>query len=281
MSRILPSAERSDLPPLSPDSSWRERIHFWFEDVDSTAGRAVDLVVVFLILLVSTIFVVKTYPLDEGLRHLLDKIELGVVIIFMAEYVLRIWSAPHRVRQIFRPYSLVDLIAIVPVFFSGQSYQILRVFRALRVLRLARFLEGRHFFYRRLTTSHVVIIRILYIITAIVFVASGLIFYAEQGVPNSRINTFSDAVYFSIVTMSTVGFGDITPASDFSRVITVLMIVSALVFIPWQFRNLLAAFMQPAAQVGVRCPRCFAERHSEDAIFCRCCGGRLKPEDEA
>ena len=73
-----------------------------------------------------------------------------ILLIFIAEYILRIWSAPNRMKEVLRIYSVMDLIAILPIFFSIDTYQVLRIFRALRVLRLIRFLEGSHFFYKKI-----------------------------------------------------------------------------------------------------------------------------------
>jgi voltage-gated potassium channel len=257
---------------------WRSKIHFWFEDIDTPMGRAVDIVVVALVFLVSLLFVVKTYPISLGLRGFLDGLENLIVGVFVVEYVLRMWSAPSRLRQFFSVYQLIDLIAILPVFFLGQGYQILRVFRALRFLRLVRFISGRHFFFRKFRPIDVIFIRIIYIVLSIIFVSAGMIFYAESGLPGSNINTFFDAVYFSIVTLTTVGFGDITPVSTYGRFITILIIVSGIVFIPWQIRDLLQYIVSPAVVEGkteVTCKSCGAVGHAGDAKFCRVCGKKL------
>ena len=98
------------------------------------------------------------------------------------------WSAPSKVKQFFNIYSLIDLIAIVPIFFVGESYQILRVFRVLRFLRLTRFLRGKHFFFQKLNLTHIIVIRIAYIVLSIIFVSSGMIFYAEHNLPASHVD---------------------------------------------------------------------------------------------
>ncbi len=106
-----------------------------------------------------------------------------------------------------------------------------------------------------------------------------MIFYAESELPGSTINTFFDAVYFSIVTLTTVGFGDITPVSTYGRFITILIIVSGIIFIPWQIRNFLQLLVSTPPSSSARqemvCKSCGARGHEADARHCRICGKKL------
>ena len=259
----------------------KSTIHFWFEDIETLPGKTVDIVIVALIFCVSIIFVVKTYKISSSVRIVLDQIEHVIIVIFIFEYILRIWSAPNRLRQILRIYSIVDLIAIIPFFFTAGSYQVFRIFRALRILRLIRFLEGRHFFFKRFNRTHVIIIRIIFIIFAIIFVSSGMIFYAEHNHPDTRITTFSDAVYFSIITLTTVGYGDITPVTGYGRFLTILIVISGIVFIPWEIKELIKQFMIPGEKMVVICKNCGLEHHDIDAQFCKKCGTAINPNLQA
>ena len=254
----------------------RSRIHFYFDDIQSLGGRLVDLVVVSLIFLVSVIFVIKTFSIPDPLRQQLDHVENFIVGLFVLEYLLRIWASPNRLREIFQLYSLVDLIAIIPLFFAGESYQVLRVFRALRVLRLLRYLRGQYFFSWKLRYTHIIIIRIIFIIFAIIFVSSGMIFYAEHNLPGTGIHNFGDAVYFSTVTLTTVGFGDITPVSGYGRLITLMIIFSGIIFIPWEIKELIQQFSATDNKpIIVPCTQCGLETHEVDALYCRHCGTAL------
>lgn len=253
----------------------REKINFWFEDIVTPMGRAVDIAVVGLVFVFSAIFVIRTYPIPETASRVLHAIEYIIAGIFVLEYVLRIWSSPQRIRQVFKLYSIIDLLAIIPVFFAQESFQLLRVFRALRFLRLIRFLRREHFFFRRLTPMHIIVLRIVYIICSIIFVSSGMIFYAEHNLPDTQIQTFFDAFYFSIVTLSTVGFGDVTPASSYGRFITILIILSGIVFIPWQIRDLIQQLFTHAWKMDLTCQSCGMKFHDHDARHCKGCGSGL------
>ena len=124
-------------------SNWKSKINYCFDDVESIRGKTVDLIIVMLVFVVSVIMVLKTYSFSPRTLAVLDNIENSILAVFVIEYVLRIWSAPNRLKRFLEIYSIVDLIAIIPFFFAANTYQVLRVFRALRILRLARFLQGR------------------------------------------------------------------------------------------------------------------------------------------
>ncbi len=256
-------------------SAIKEKIHFWFEDMETPAGRALDIFIVILIFILSVIFVIKTYRLSPEFLYWLNRSEDLIIMIFILEYILRIWSAPGRIREMLKIYSIVDLIAILPIFFAIDSYQVLRIFRALRVLRLIRFLKGSHFFYKKFSQTHIIIIRISFIIFAIIFVSSGLIFYAESRNPGSDIKTFTDAVYFSIITLTTVGYGDFTPKTGYGRFITVLIVLSGIIFIPYQVKELIQQFIKSDEKRMIKCTGCGLEYHDQDAVFCKRCGRKL------
>jgi voltage-gated potassium channel len=253
----------------------KNKIYFLFDDIKTPAGRAMDIILVILIFIVSSIFVIKTYKLPAELLYWLNRIENSIIVIFIVEYILRIWSAPNKIREMLKIYSIVDLVAIIPFFFAIDTYQVLRIFRALRVLRLIRFLEKSQFFYRKFSPTRLIVIRIIFIIFAIIFVSSGLIFYAESSNPGSDIKTFTDAVYFSIITLTTVGYGDFTPKTGFGRFITILIVFSGIIFIPFQVKELIKQFLVGDEKQVLICGGCGHKYHDSDAGFCKKCGGRL------
>lgn len=258
----------------------REKLHFLFEDVDTVAGRTIDVLIIFLIFIVSIIFVLKTYDFPPQILHILDYIENIIVAIFIIEYITRLWAAPKRIKEALKLYTLVDLIAIIPFFFANDSYQVLRIFRALRVLRLTRFIREKQSLLNRFTRTQLIILRIIFIIFSIIFVSAGMIFYAESGKAGSQINSFFDAVYFSIITLSTVGYGDITPVTSYGRFITVLMVSSGIIFIPWEIRQLLRQFKISDDKVPNPCITCHLEYHDDDSLYCKRCGTRLNKYDQ-
>ena len=238
-------------------------------------GKTFDFVVIVLIFLVCTTFVLKTYDLPERVARTVNWAETVITVIFIIEYLLRLWVAHNKLKHFFHIYSLIDLAAIIPLFFAQQHFQVIRVFRALRIMRLTRFLDKRHFFFGSIKPIHLIIFRIIYIMVSIVFVSAGLIFYAEHEINPEKFSTFFDGVYFSVVTLTTVGFGDITPVSNYGRIITMLIIISGIVFIPWQVRNLIAHFITSLNKVPLECKACGLNEHERDATYCKRCGSKI------
>ena len=256
-------------------SKIKQRINFYFEDLTTPMGKTFDLVVIALILMACITFVVQTYEIPEGVRKTVNLLETGIIGIFIIEYLLRLWVTEKKLKHFFNIYSLIDLAAIIPIFFAQQPFQVIRVFRVIRIMRLMRFLEHRHFFFGSIQSVHLIIFRVIFIMVAIVFVSAGLIFYAEHEINPENFRTFFDAIYFSVVTLTTVGFGDITPVSDYGRTITLLIIISGIVFIPWQVRNLIAHFIASVNKIALACNRCGLEYHERDATHCKRCGERI------
>jgi len=144
-------------------SKIKQRINFYFEDLTTPMGKTFDLVVIALILLACITFVVQTYELPEEVRKAVNLLETGIIGIFIIEYLLRFWVAEKKLKHFFSIYSLIDLAAIIPIFFAQQPFQVIRVFRVIRIMRLMRFLEHRHFFFGSIQSVHLIIFRIIFI----------------------------------------------------------------------------------------------------------------------
>lgn len=151
----------------------------------------------------------------------------------------------------------------------------IRLLRWFRILRLIRFINKKNLFGIS-TEDGLISVRILFTLFAIIFVYSGLIYQVEHPVNSENFATFLDAFYFSIVTMTTVGFGDVTPISELGRLLTVLMIVTGIALIPWQVGDLIKRLVKTANQVETVCPGCGLPFHDTDAKFCKICGTKLK-----
>ncbi len=263
----------------------RQRLSTYLDDLESWPGTVTNLAIAALVLLSSAIFIAETYTIPLPLRHRLDVINNVILVVFAVEYLLRFWCAENKLRYVVGLYSLIDLLAIVPFFLTITDISFIRIFRWFRILRLIRLFEGQTILGRYSSQDGAITIRILFTLFAIIFVYSGLIYQVEHAVNPNEFTTFLDAVYFSVVTMTTVGFGDVTPNSDAGRLLTVLMILTGIALIPWQLGDLIRRLVKsPAAiaplseqpvQIIHPCPTCQCDRHDPDAQFCKRCGTRL------
>lgn len=254
---------------------WRQKVRFYFEDIETPIGKAINLLITGLVLLSCTSFVAETYPLPESMHRWLNQLNDLILALFTIEYVLRFWSAERRLRFLLNPYSLIDLVAILPFLFTALDIRFIRIFRWFRILRLIRFFEGRTVVGYVTRQDSAIFARILFTIFTIIFVYSGLIYQVEHPINPDKFATFLDAIYFSVATMTTVGYGDITPVSEIGRLLAVLMILTGIALIPWQIGELIKQLIKTSNQVETLCTNCGQETHDLDARYCKICGWQL------
>ncbi|WP_310483907.1 ion transporter [Chamaesiphon sp. VAR_48_metabat_403] len=252
-----------------------DKIFIYLEDIEHPIGRIVNLLITCLVLVSTGIFVAETYPLDPEMRSLIGKVDTIILSIFAIEYLLRFIAAPDKFKYLFSFYSLIDLMAILPVLTGITDVSFIRILRWFRILRLLRFIEGKALLGNLDREDSSIVTRILFTIFSIIFIYSGLIYQVEHPVNPKQFGTFFDAVYFAVVTMTTVGFGDITPTSQAGKVMTVLMILTGIALIPWQLGDLIKQVAKSANKVNAVCPKCYLSSHDLDASFCKRCGTKL------
>lgn len=256
--------------------SMRKTISHYLEDTETPIGIGINLFLLGLIFLSLAIFVVETYEISSYLQGWLDNIDVAILIIFTIEYLIRFWCAESKFKFVFSIFSIFDLIAIVPLLIGIMDVRFIRIFRWFRLLRLIRFLDFKVSIFKIEREDTVIFARILLTLFSIIFVYSGFIYQAEHPVNPTIFRNFFDALYFCIVTMTTVGFGDVTPVSESGRALTVLMILTGILLIPWQVGDLVKQLLETTTQVEKKCSGCGLSVHDFDANFCKNCGTKLE-----
>jgi voltage-gated potassium channel len=252
-----------------------DKISLYLEDIEHPISKIVNLSIAGLVLVSTGIFVAETYPLAPDVRSLIGKVDSIILSIFAIEYLLRLIAAPNKLKYIFSFYSLIDIIAILPVLTGVTDVSFIRILRWFRILRLLRFIEGKALFGNLDREDSSIVTRILFTIFSIIFIYSGLIYQVEHPVNSEKFSTFFDAIYFAVATMTTVGFGDITPTSQAGKLMTVLMILTGIALIPWQLGDLIKQVAKVTSKVDSICPNCQLASHDLDASFCKRCGAKL------
>lgn len=266
-----------------PDrKSFRHTLQFYLIDCQSPLGKAIDILIVALNLLVCILIVMETYPISQATRELIWRIEIFVVSIFILEYAARLYAAPQRLRQLLDIYSIIDLIAILPTISMlalpalGLSsnigfIRILRILRVFRIFRFLRFTADPEFFFGRIPWPMLNVIRLIFTIVMIFFISAAMFYEVEYRL-NPQVQNFGDAFYFTVVALTTVGFGDITPLSQPGKWVTVLMILSGIILIPWQAGKIVKEWIHLAQKEDVICSNCGLRYHDKDASHCKSCG---------
>lgn len=249
------------------------------DDLSTHKGRVISYSMYVLNLVFLGLYVLGTYDVSNSISSYILIAETILAIIFVFEYVSRLDFADSTWDEIKNPYSIADIIAVLPALliflvpFIGQvaflrSLQIFRVFRFVRV-----GLEDDTFFHYDMTEKQVIIAEVLTTIILIVTMHAGLIFAFEHGV-NSDISNYGSAFYYSVIALSTTGFGNVVPITILGKIVTSIGLIMAVTVIPW-----LVIRPRNTAENNKKCDNCHLEDHPEKAQFCHICGEELSEND--
>ncbi|MGQ3411549.1 ion transporter [Natrinema sp. LN54] len=273
--------------PSPGTRDFRETVRFYLLDHRTPLGKAIDIALLVLNLVFVAAFVAETYPLSDDLRSLLWGLEVAIAVVFLTEYVLRLYGAEDRFAEFRNPYTMVDLIAILPTFLVAglpgvatvANVGFLRVVRVVRVLRFYRFTRDAEFFFGTISDNALRALKLLLTVLVLLFVSAGL-FYSAEYAANPDVATFGDAFYYVVVALSTVGFGDIVPVTTAGRWITVAAILAGIIVLPWQASKIVREWSHRGT-VNVACPNCGLSSHDRDASHCKACGHVIYQEFES
>jgi len=252
-----------------------DQIAFLLRDRETRAGRLTNAALYLLNTVFVGLYILSTYDFSSQALLAIYATEAGLGLIFLGEYLIRVYSAESRRAEILNPYTVIDLVAILPVLIApGAGAGFLRGFHTLRIFRFLRLLvDEQQVLGRSIRVQTVRRIELSATIFLIFFISTGFIYAFEQPV-NSSIDNFGDAFYYTVIAVSTVGFGDIVPESVAGRWVTVTAVLVGFILVPWQ-----ASRLRDPATGTATCPRC-GESVDEPDRYCRHCGFALFEESE-
>ncbi|QXH45413.1 ion transporter [Pseudomonas xanthosomatis] len=267
--------------------SLRERLYIMVFQTDTIAGRRFDKILLLIILAsLVTVILDSIDEVHQGYAGLLAAIEWGFTAIFLAEYLTRLYCSPRPLRYAFSFYGLVDLLAIVPgiiaLYYSDAQYlliiRVIRMLRIFRVLKLSPYLKQAHYLLAALQGSKQKIIVFLVSVSTLVTVF-GTLMYVVEG-PEHGFTSIPKGIYWAIVTLTTVGFGDIVPKTPLGQVLSSLVMITgySIIAVPTGIFTAELANAMRGEQLQHDCPVCSKKTHEHGAAFCSRCGNVLFPK---
>ncbi len=264
----------------------RKKLYEIIFEADTKAGKAFDLILLLIILSSIILVMLESVPaINSQHRELLHVVEWVITVIFSIEYILRVLVIRRPWKYVLSFYGIIDLLSVLPTYLSlffvgSHSLMVIRAVRLLRVfriLKLSRYTQAGNNLGRALWVSREKIFVFLFFVVNLVIIV-GTLMYLIEG-PQHGFKSIPSSIYWAIVTMTTVGYGDISPETPFGQFIaSIVMIVGyAVIAVPTGIvtSELIKESRHTNTQV---CPACLYERHDNDARYCKKCGSLLNEE---
>lgn len=271
-----------------PLSGWRLRIYGVIFESDTPAGRAFDVALVCLIIASVVVVVLDSMAaIHASHRELLTALEWGFTILFTVEYAARLVCVRHPLKYALSFYGVIDLLAVLPTYLAVLvpglhaliDVRVLRLLRIFRILKLGAYVAEYSALGRALAASRRKILVFLSFVMMVVLVM-GTLMYVVEG-PGNGFTSIPLGIYWAITTMTTVGFGDITPHTSLGRLIASVMMLLGWGTLAVPTGIVTAEFTAQKFHVPEprtrTCPECLSEGLSSHARFCHECGEPLPP----
>lgn len=274
----MSNEEKKDFAP------WKRRLHEIIFEADTKAGKAFDLILAFSIIIsVTSVILESVYSVNIKYGSILRATEWVFTILFTIEFILRIVSVRRPLKYIFSFFGMVDFVSIIPTYlglFVTNAHlliviRVLRLLRLFRIFKLVRYINEANILLTALKASKQKIVVFIVTVSLIVVVIGSLI-YVIEGSQNG-FNSIPDGMYWAIVTITTVGYGDITPQTFLGKIFSsILMILGyGILAIPTGIFSVELSKISKTTVSTQSCPFCSTQGHDTDAKFCKFCGGKL------
>ncbi|ETN95634.1 ion transporter [Zhouia amylolytica] len=265
--------------------TWQKKLHEVIYEADTPAGKLFDVVLIAIIIFsIILVMLESVNDIDSEYHYILLTAEWIITILFTIEYILRIISIKKPGKYIFSFYGIIDFLSTVPLYLSyiiaGSqallALRALRLLRIFRVLKLVRFLGEASQLKKALKNSRTKITVFIYTVL-VVSIILGTIMYLIEG-EESGFTSIPRSIYWTIVTLTTVGYGDIAPQTSFGQFFATIIMILGYGIIAVPTGIVTVEFAKQGKQLHLNtqaCPNCGTEGHQDSANFCHKCGHKL------
>lgn len=268
---------------------WQHRLHEIIFEADTPAGRVFDIALLVAILVSVAAAVLESVDSVRATSgKLLLYVEYGFTVLFTVEYILRLLCVSRPLAYARSFFGMVDLLAIIPTYLSFfvAGVHSLIVIRALRLLRVFRVLKLAHFVVEATllmtalrNSSRKIMVFLGTVLTLVVILGS--LMYVVEGEENG-FSSIPLSIYWAIVTVTTVGYGDIAPQTVLGKFVASMAMITgyAIIAVPTGIVTAEIVNAERRNLTTQNCHHCFREGHDKDAVWCKYCGKRLNPPPE-
>jgi voltage-gated potassium channel len=261
-------------PSFSPR---RERLHEIIFESDTRAGKLFDVLLLFAIVIsLATLMLESIQDIKIKYGSLLQVIEWLLTIFFTIEYILRLYAVYKPINYALSFFGIIDLLSLLPtylsLFFAGSHYlmaiRALRLLRIFRIFELTQFLKESDNILKALRASrHKISVFLVFILLCVIIIGS-IMYIVEGTADNTSFTSIPRSIYWAIVTITTVGYGDIAPQTSIGQLLAAFVMILGYAVIAVPTGIVSSEFMK-------ECKYCTREGHDSDALYCKYCGELL------
>lgn len=267
---------------------WKHRLHEIVYEADTKAGRRFDLILLVLIILSVVLVILESVPeIHNEYDALFDALEWIITGLFTLEYITRLIAIKKPLSYVFSFYGIIDLLSTIPKYISlflvGTESLIalraLRLLRVFRILKITRYIGESNFLIKALYASRAKISVFLFAVF-ILCIIFGTLMYLIEGEVNG-FTSIPRSIYWAIVTMTTVGYGDIAPQTPLGQLLASFIMIMGYGIIAVPTGIVSSEITAQSNQVDTNtqaCLQCNNENHKDGAVFCHACGTTLNDE---
>ncbi len=263
----------------------KDKLYEIIFEADTRAGKIFDITLLAVILVSVVLVMLESVPgIKKSYHDSLVFLEWVITGIFTLEYILRIGIVKKPGRYIFSFYGTIDFLAVIPTYLGllVGDYQsllvirILRLLRVFRILKLTRYIMAGRLLARAIWASREKISIFIFFVIILVIIIGTLMYLVEGEAGGFKSIPLS--IYWAIVTLTTVGYGDLSPVTPLGQFLASIVMIMGYSIIAVPTGIVTAEMLKPSIQNNTQvCPNCLYEKHDNDARFCKKCGAKLNP----
>ncbi|MBT3383635.1 MAG: ion transporter [Prolixibacteraceae bacterium] len=269
-------------------SNTKKHLYELIFEADTREGKVFDISLLIVILIGVALVMLESVPtIRDNYQQFLKISEWIITMIFTLEYTLRILIVRKPFKYIFSFYGIIDLLSVIPTYLSlvivgSQSLVVIRILRLLRIfriLKLTRYTQaGRTLANAMWASREKISVFVFFVIILVVIV--GTIMYLIEGEEHG-FTSIPRGIYWAIVTLTTVGYGDLSPVTALGQFLASIVMIMGYAIIAVPTGIVTAEIINPSSKSNTQvCPECLHDKHDDDSIYCKRCGSEINPEEE-